>query len=91
MVGNAYVTQSGKLGLMNVNHTLDLFNASEGRYPKDHEEFMARIIKENNLALPMLPYYQEYGYHAGDHKLIILEYADKKAQLKKQQDAQYGR
>jgi hypothetical protein len=91
MVGNAYVTQTGRLGVLQIEQTVNLFKAAEDRYPKDHEEFMARIIKENNLALPMLPYYQEYGYHAGEHKLVILEYADRKAQLKKQQDAQYGR
>jgi hypothetical protein len=38
-----------------------------------------------------LPYYQEYGYDAPQHKLIILEYPDRKAQVQKQDDARYGR
>ena len=40
---------------------------------------MTEIIKANNIALPVLPYYQEYGYDEKEHKLIILEYPDRKA------------
>ena len=57
---------------------MDLFHAANDRYPKDLDEFMTEIIKANNIALPKLPPYQEYSYHAEDHKLIILEYPDRK-------------
>ena len=41
---------------------------------------MNEIIKKNNISLPRLPYYQEYSYKADEHKLIILEYEDRKNQ-----------
>ena len=40
---------------------------------------MEKIIKANNIALPKLPFYQEYAYDAPNHKLVIIEYPDKKA------------
>jgi hypothetical protein len=39
---------------------------------------MAEIIKANNIWLPKLPAYQEYGYNEKEHKLIIIEYPDRK-------------
>jgi hypothetical protein len=77
--GNAYVTIIGRNSMLNIQHALDLYQASEGRYPKDYPEFMDVIIKANNIALPTLPHYQEYGYDAPNHRLIILEYPDRKA------------
>ena len=54
-----------------VPHALDLFNASEGRNPKSHEEFMEKIIKFNNLILPELPKGRVYRYHPDDNKLWV--------------------
>ena len=48
------------------------------RVPQDHDEFMEKIIKANNIALPKLPFYQEYAYDADEHKLVIMEYPDRK-------------
>ncbi len=78
LVGNTYVTAIGRTSIDNMKHAVDLFQASEGRYPKDYNEFMERIIKENNIALPKLPYYQEYAYDAAKHELQVIEYPDKK-------------
>jgi hypothetical protein len=39
---------------------------------------MAEVIKANNISLPKLPPYQEYTYDEKEHKLIILEYPDRK-------------
>ena len=41
---------------------------------------MTGIIKANNIALPKLPPYQEYGYDEKEHKLVILEYEARKNQ-----------
>ena len=76
--GNAYVTTIGKTSILSIQHAMDLYKATNDRYPKDYDEFMAEIIKANNIALPKLPTYQEYGYDKAQHKLIILEYADRK-------------
>lgn len=55
-----------------VPHALNLFNASEGRYPTDHEEFMDRIIKENQIKLPVLPVGHEYKYDPETHTLMVV-------------------
>ena len=78
--GNAYVTIIGKLSILQIQQAVDLYNAEHGRYPKDYREFMDEIIKANNIALPVLPNYQKYGYDEKEHKLVILEYEDLKNQ-----------
>ena len=76
--GNAYVSIIGQASILNIQHAVDLYQATNGRYPKDFDEFMNEIIKANNIALPQLPHYQAYGYDAPTHSLIILEYPDRK-------------
>ena len=76
--GNAYVAIIGRASQLQIEHAIDLFHGNNDRYPKDYAEFMAEIIKANNISLPRLPPYQEYGYDEKDHKLIILEYPDRK-------------
>jgi hypothetical protein len=61
-----------------IDHTLNLFNAAEGYYPRSHEEFMTRIISENNIKLPQLSADLEYQYDVANHKLLIVRTADGK-------------
>jgi hypothetical protein len=77
--GNAYVTMIGRTSILQIEHAMNLYKATNDRYPANFQEFMAEIIKANNIALPVLPSYQEYGYDEKEHKLIILEYPDRKA------------
>jgi hypothetical protein len=72
--GNAYVTIIGRTSILSIEHAINLYHATNDRYPKDLDEFMNEIIKPNNIALPKLPPYQAYGYDAQEHKLVILEY-----------------
>ncbi len=72
--GNAYVAIIGQTSVLSIQHDMDLYHATNDRYPKDYDEFMAEIIKANNIALPQLPTYQKYGYNEKEHKLVILEY-----------------
>ena len=75
IAGNAYVSIVGRSSILQIEHSLDLYKAGhDGQYPKTYQEFMDQIIKPNRIALPTLPYYQEYGYDAPTHSLIILEY-----------------
>jgi hypothetical protein len=76
--GNAYVTSVGKLAILSIEKAMDLYHATNDRYPKDYDEFMNEIIKANYIALPKLPYYQQYGYDEKEHKLVILEYPELK-------------
>jgi hypothetical protein len=75
IAGNAYVSIVGQSAILNIKHALDLYHADhDGQYPKTYEEFKAEILVPNGVRLPTLPYYQEYGYDAPTHQLIILEY-----------------
>jgi len=78
--GNAYVSIIGQTSVMSIDHAMNLYKAEHDRYPKDYDEFMADIIKANNIALPELPYYQKYGYDENEHKLKVLEYQELKDQ-----------
>jgi len=77
--GNAYVSIVGKAAELQIEGALNLYQGETGEYPKTTEEFMEKIIKANNLALPKLPFYQEYVYVAAEHRLAIMEYPDRKA------------
>lgn len=57
---------------LGVDHAVRLFQATEGRYPKDFDEFMARIINENNMRLPSLPKGLSYQYDVENHKLVVV-------------------
>jgi hypothetical protein len=77
--GNAYVVAIGQIAVGNIKHAMDLYNAENGRYPASYDEFMNEIVRKNNIALPMLPSYQEYFYDEKGHKLQVREYPDRKA------------
>ena len=77
--GNAYVTMIGSISIGQMDQAVRLFQAENDRFPKDYQEFMDEIIKKNNIALPKLPFYQEYKYDEVNHKLLIIEYPEKKA------------
>lgn len=74
----AYQPIVQKISAMGIDHAVNLFNASEGRYPNSYEEFIARIIKENNMRLPVLPPGIEYQYDVANHKLLVIRTADGK-------------
>jgi hypothetical protein len=54
-----------------ITHALNLFNASEGRYPESHEEFMEKIVKFNNIKLPELPPGHKYVYDPEANELMV--------------------
>jgi hypothetical protein len=54
-----------------IPQAMNLFKASEGRPPKSHEEFMERIIKENQIRLPQLPDGDRYIYDPKTEQLMV--------------------
>lgn len=91
---DAYRTSVGNIAKMSVQHTIDLYEASNGEKPKTYQEFMDVIIKKgqpDGLWLPMLPYYQEYGYDADKKELVVIEYPEKKKAVDAQWDKELGR
>lgn len=80
---SAYGPMMERVADIGVTQAIALFYATEGRYPKDHEEFMQRIVKENNLRLPVLPFKGEYVYDVENHVLLTkrsIENAEKAKQ-----------
>ena len=62
-----------KVAQLGLQIHIESFHALEGRYPKDHAEFMEKVIRQNNLQLPELPYHSEYQYDVENHKLVIVK------------------
>ena len=77
--GNAYVAMVGSIAIQDMRHAVDLYYGETGEYPKTYAEFKEKVVDPNGIRLPLLPSYQEYGYDAPSHSLIILEYPDRKA------------
>ena len=69
----AYGYAVGTISKQAVERALQLFHAEHERYPKDHEEFMEKIIRANNIQLPVLPGGDQYQYDVENHELVIIE------------------
>lgn len=54
-----------------IPEAMKLFKAMEGRAPKDHNEFMEKIIKANNIHLPELPEGDRYRYDPKTELLMV--------------------
>ena len=64
------VAQTSKL---QIKQAVELYRAAEGEYPKDYDEFMEKIIKQNGIELPVLPGERQYKYDVENHELIVVE------------------
>lgn len=71
----AYGPMIEQISKVQIEHTINLFHATHGRYPKNYEEFMEKIITENGITLPALPLSLEYRYDVENHKLVVVEKA----------------
>jgi hypothetical protein len=67
-----------EIPMLAIEHALNLYNASEGRFPQSHDEFMTQIISANNIRLPVLPSGLDYQYDVDGHQLVIVNTADGK-------------
>ena len=70
---NAYGPAVQKISQMPVEKALQLFRAEEGRYPRDYDEFVERIVKPNNIQLPKLPGGKKYKYDVENHTLVVVK------------------
>lgn len=50
---------------------VQMFKASEGRFPKSHEEFMEKIVQANRLVLPELPDGAVYHFNSEKGELWV--------------------
>lgn len=55
-----------------VPHNLEIYRAlNDGNYPKSHDEFMEKVIKEYQVKLPALPEGHQYVYDVESHTLMV--------------------
>ena len=71
--GGAYTFAAGQTSTLKIQQAINLFQAEHGRFPKDHAEFMERIVKFNKITLPVLPGKRQYQYDVANHKLVVVE------------------
>jgi hypothetical protein len=91
---DAYRTSVANIAKMKVKMDMDLYEAANDAKIKTYEEFMENIIKKgkpDGIQLPMLPFYQEYGYDADKMELVVIEYPAKKKEFDAQWDKELGR
>lgn len=50
---------------------MQLYEASNGKAPETHEEFMQKIVEENQIALPKLPEGHRYVYDPQAKQLMV--------------------
>ncbi len=70
---SAYGPMLEKISKSHIEHAVRLFEATEGRYPKDYDEFFEKIVKANNIQLPVLPGGKKYQYDVENHKLEVID------------------
>ena len=92
---DAYRTSVAQIARMKVQMDMEQYAAlNDGKKPETYDEFMELIIKKgkaDGIQLPMLPYYQEYGYDPDKKELVVIEYPEKKKAFQEQSDRQLGR
>jgi hypothetical protein len=75
----AYGPIMEQISKLNVDYAVRLFEAENGRYPKDYDEFMSRVIKANQIKLPVLPAGARYAYDEQNHKLEVVRAPERPA------------
>lgn len=57
--------------LIQIEKAVQLFEATENRKIASNDEFMTKIVKENQIALPVLPPGQRYVYDPAKGELMV--------------------
>jgi len=70
-VKSLFATRERLVFEVQIPQALQLFNATEGRNPKSHEEFMEKIVKANQIQLPELPPNNRYIYDPKTNELMV--------------------
>jgi hypothetical protein len=73
---SAYGPMMERISSIEITSALNVFQVENERYPKDLDEFMEKIVKANNIRLPVLPYKGRYEYNVEKHELMIVRDAE---------------
>src|SRR5262245_5189976 len=60
---------------LTIKPAIAIFEVENNHYP-NYEEFMERIIKANNVQLPVLPFKGKYMYDEAKHELLVVRHPD---------------
>ena len=72
-IAGAYGFAVSEVAKNSIKQAVEMHRATNGEYPKDHEEFMSKVIKQNGIKLPVLPGGRQYQYDVKNHELIVIE------------------
>jgi hypothetical protein len=64
-----------------IKQDVTLFEVEAGHFPT-YEEFMEKIIKQNDRHLPVLPYKGKYMYDEAKHELVVVRDLDNAAKAR---------
>ena len=68
----AYGPLKQQISGMAVTQAIEMFRATEGRYPKSYEEFMNKVVTEKGIRLPVPGKGLEYQYDVQNHSLVVV-------------------
>jgi hypothetical protein len=69
---HVYFSAQELIMLQHIEHAMQLYKGEhDGKPPKTKDEYMERIIKENNIRLPTLPQGESYVYDPKTGELMI--------------------
>lgn len=70
---SAYGPMLEQISKTHIEHAVRLFEAENGRFPANYDEFMEKIIKANRIELPVLPGGKRYQYDEVNHSLVVVD------------------
>ena len=68
---STYFQTRDRIALQQITHSMNIYKAMNGRYPKDLDEFMEKIIKPAGKDLPTLPDGHRYVYDPKKGELLV--------------------
>lgn len=68
----AYDPMKQQIAEGQVKQAVEMFRATEGRYPRDYAEFKSKVIGQYGLKVPTLGVGKRYEYDVENHKLIVV-------------------
>ena len=71
VAASAYVTQRGRVAMLNLQNSMKMFKAMNGK-PPTFKEFQ-EMLKKHNVELSVLPPNRLYGYDPKTGGIVILE------------------
>lgn len=68
----AYGPLKQQISGMAVTQAVEMFRATEGRYPKTYNEFVSKVVEANRIRLPVPGNGLEYQYDVQNHCLVVV-------------------